>query len=1202
MNPAATNPAQEAINAISAYEKEENAKSDTVAEKIKAFVSSPGYGDLISVHNNGQIDVQLENMTVASSKTEACKKLSALITQISETRLKTAAGLLETAIFKTSFEKFNNDIDFTSLQKFINLTNEQERADIITKFLQSIPNDSYRAVTKISIHFAKFGFNNYQVRASLILYFANLHGDVVATYFKNYRLEGKEISAIAKILASLTVENTIKHPQFIEGYEQFILNNDLDDRSRFEVARKMAEFESDYRPALVKRIREFRIMQEKDRFEIACIAAKYRGLAANIENFQLSEEHRIDIAEIVAKNHPDLLIKFFPNFNLNSEEACFQLAKTIAQQNCKLISENIALFNLSEEHSFVIAQLIAAKEEEETSLGKNLSSFNITDKQHLLVVIDLLLSNSEERSALCEHINLLNLSKEEELKIIHTIIEHHGADGIADNIRVFQLTDDEIISIAYEIFNEQPLALIENIGEFNLSQKDQLHFAWETARFNSDLLSENIGQFNALPDEARLALAKYSASKGDITVLMNWGAYNLDAKEEIVFTILRIQPEFSNEIFQHFFMDVDPIEGEDFEDIKKLVEESQSSDVKVWWNSFKIVVANIQDSQMKLCADYAKLILKLENPNLRYLLSELLWKYKLPEPLSDGKDHTKLLNLIVQPLTRIASLSELETSKIWSVLGSKEYRENGKREKAMKGLFSLLECDTFKPAEKKTLLNHIFDNNEKIPAYNALHMLAAIIDTDNAMMLMVSDTEHLTKEQNEKSTKAGNETAGLRQPINFTSTLQAIFKKAIDLESSDDFEKKYDASFGKARNPIALLAYAANLTNDISGEKTLPDLKKFTVSVLNGTYKNLRYENPKNSHLEIALKGQQYLQKNWPLGASCTIGELYKKVTEEGCKTAAGLAQSTMKMEADEKEDTSIKTLKQKVCHDKHIDPNFYKFFDACLQGKKQIKQALKECNDALGKEITSLNGATNTAKYDPSNMKTLRFFQLKLESALISLLDAMPNKKIEQINKIIASVKKMYGTNAQFAQDLEDLKKQLAASANVSQEKDFDHYIIEDTDHWEDMLLCGTEVIGSCQRIGGQVYHNKCLLAYMIDGKNRAIVIKEPKTGKIVARCIMRLLWDDNAKRPVLFQERLYHNPGLSERAIKAIDFMFAERARQFKIPLARSGEGEFKQYPNDLISQGSVAAFEYVDASKIGITEGGFTIPSKDIELIHD
>ena len=70
----------------------------------------------------------------------------------------------------------------------------------------------------------------------------------------------------------------------------------------------------------------------------------------------------------------------------------------------------------------------------------------------------------------------------------------------------------------------------------------------------------------------------------------------------------------------------------------------------------------------------------------------------------------------------------------------------------------------------------------------------------------------------------------------------------------------------------------------------------------------------------------------------------------------------------------------------------------------------------------------------------------------------------------------------------------------------DFSGCNIIDTDDPNDLLLMGTEVSTSCMHVGDDRKPNKALLAYIMDGKNRIVAIKN-SSGKIMARTAIRLL-----------------------------------------------------------------------------------------------
>lgn len=164
----------------------------------------------------------------------------------------------------------------------------------------------------------------------------------------------------------------------------------------------------------------------------------------------------------------------------------------------------------------------------------------------------------------------------------------------------------------------------------------------------------------------------------------------------------------------------------------------------------------------------------------------------------------------------------------------------------------------------------------------------------------------------------------------------------------------------------------------------------------------------------------------------------------------------------------------------------------------------------------------------------------------------------------------------------------------------EWENWDVVDTDHWEDMLLIGTEV-KTCLRIGNPL--NKCLLAYIVDGKNRAIVLKNEK-GEIVARRIMRILWDEKLQQPVIYQEKLYINLGLSKEAVDAIDTMCLLRAKEFGLTLVTTcpDENNPAPYPNRLKSLGSPAPVEYVDAGEETVYNNGiFSIEPNNMTVVY-
>ncbi len=101
------------------------------------------------------------------------------------------------------------------------------------------------------------------------------------------------------------------------------------------------------------------------------------------------------------------------------------------------------------------------------------------------------------------------------------------------------------------------------------------------------------------------------------------------------------------------------------------------------------------------------------------------------------------------------------------------------------------------------------------------------------------------------------------------------------------------------------------------------------------------------------------------------------------------------------------------------------------------------------------------------------------------------------------------------------------------------------ETDNAIDILLCGTEVANSCQDVKADPSTNRGLLGYLMDGKNKVLVIKNgtDSHSKILTRCLLRLLWDDEEKKPVLYMDTLFPAK-ISKKHIQALEFIAKRKA----------------------------------------------------------
>ena len=101
-------------------------------------------------------------------------------------------------------------------------------------------------------------------------------------------------------------------------------------------------------------------------------------------------------------------------------------------------------------------------------------------------------------------------------------------------------------------------------------------------------------------------------------------------------------------------------------------------------------------------------------------------------------------------------------------------------------------------------------------------------------------------------------------------------------------------------------------------------------------------------------------------------------------------------------------------------------------------------------------------------------------------------------------------------------------------------------------------------------------------------LAVKDPN-GRILARCMLRLLWDKIDSKPVLFIDRLYPSPCPKERE-NAIQMAAKECARALGLELFIRGRG--LPSGKTIESLGSSCPFEYADASDGVMPNGVYTL----------
>lgn len=197
---------------------------------------------------------------------------------------------------------------------------------------------------------------------------------------------------------------------------------------------------------------------------------------------------------------------------------------------------------------------------------------------------------------------------------------------------------------------------------------------------------------------------------------------------------------------------------------------------------------------------------------------------------------------------------------------------------------------------------------------------------------------------------------------------------------------------------------------------------------------------------------------------------------------------------------------------------------------------------------------------------------------------DSVDNPHLQQIYSSDSKIKQLWCKPL--------AEKQLSLGINeaevkASEENAKPRYRVVETIDPCDLLLIGTEV-QSCQKIDGNPEHNKALVSYLINGEIRVIAVKAG--NKIIARAVIRLMWDEKKQRPVLLQERVYSNIEDPDIAI-AINDMAKEKAKMMGLCLVSKIISTDVPYDGKVTFSKGRAPFIYSDAAG-GVQSEPFSI----------
>ncbi|NGX57573.1 MAG: hypothetical protein K940chlam3_00466 [Chlamydiae bacterium] len=380
-----------------------------------------------------------------------------------------------------------------------------------------------------------------------------------------------------------------------------------------------------------------------------------------------------------------------------------------------------------------------------------------------------------------------------------------------------------------------------------------------------------------------------------------------------------------------------------------------------------------------------------------------------------------------------------------------------------------------------------------------------------------------------------------KKPIWIRNHLLNIFHGYLeDLDLSYKEQIAFVKFFIQSRMPEALPVYLANLQSlpeqtRIQLMKTISDYLK---EVTSGNFHDQRYEG--SEHLNTIFDSQIGLKKLWKNGMKSIPLVDYVEKPEE-------------------KAEVNFKELIPMKIGDGHLPKDKFPKLMALLQDEEFEGEQDKEYQ-----VVDNILCGLYNGEY-PEN---------KILGTLTTL-----KKKLSNIN-----------SDSPFLNDINAFKQALQPKKSP-----ITNWKIINTDDPIDLLLCGTEVAGSCQNISEKPLLNRALMGYVMDGKHRMLAIKD-QNNRIVGRLILRLLWDEKNEKPVIFFERIYPNTlqKTYTEALKDVAINWANELGLDLVSKETKSEVPYKGFPVSLGSRENVM-FEYCDAAQ-GIQTGPFKIRGCD------
>ena len=989
-------------------------------------------------------------------------------------------------------------------------------------------------------------------------------------YIKNYGItREKDLVEIAKTAAR---ENGWQVSRYIKNYE--IAN----EKGRIEVA-KIAVQQNGEGTSLY--IKNYGITSQQDLIEIAKTASRYYGreTSQHIKNYEIaSEKGRIEVAKTAARYDGEGTSQHIKNYGITNQQELIQIAKIAARYDGEGfvarynragdlvwydgegVSAYIKNYGITNQQDLIeIAKISAKRDGRKTS--RYIENYGITNQEDLIEVAKI--SAQRDGRGTSEYIKNYEIASEKGRIEVAKISAQRDGRGTSEYIKNYEvLNEEERIKIAKLAARENGWQVSRYIKNYEIaSEKGRIEVAKTAAQQNGEGTSQYIENYEITEQEDLMQVVKL-AIKGSIANnlaknfwhhLSHCGFSQANLKKIRLLYACYMECN-KNPSMQHFIDEYSYMEcnknpsmqlfiteiekkislEQDSQKLEKLQKKKQKALLY-----FSLVSEKCIDSNRSLTKAQQKYFIRALEYRHRKNSCFLMWS--LAENFQKEQYFPRYEKLILssqgQPLVHLI-LPMILVSE-WMIESSSPLRSIDKKklEKITDFLKKKQIRESFRSSEGflSNLLQALIalSHLSTISLEQKIHLLNQFLRTDLPIDQGKNWKKHCKKSLDTLYILAS---MNLLDPIlselkdddpfsSFILLFERELKSILLLDAfEDNFYEKYLTIEEKSRVPLALVKYAGNIKS-CTETRVTQELQRLVTHILKDSLKEGRYEIENNPHLQKIHKDFPEIFQAWQI----TQEAIEVKPREEKHKSMNFLA-----------------FLKEKILTDNHL-PKVPLELAQYLEGKP----------------------------YSIENMK-------KTDQQIMRLFEILCNTSVDITEKltILKELSPLIDQN-EFKNDIDSLYM------NLTETNKKKNVLVVDSDHWQDLFLSGTEVLGSCQRIDGDPILNVCLMAYVLDGKNRILCVKDPITGKILARCIFRLLLKDD--QVVLFQERIYPS---SCKYVELLNKLAEIRARELDLELFTCNTRDNLSLEKfTLKSLGSCSPYEYADASG-GKTKGAFSI----------